>query len=644
MISLVRIAVVLSAVLGAVSAQRPTVVRVVGPDGKPQVGARVYFMRSPLPNKSPTEAVERLEFVTDSRGRVRAEVPPGGVWSVWAASDDGKKRFASRIQVGVALGRPMRLNLEPYQVPFVRLMNLGAWRAEGEMQKVVGKLSMGFVTETKPSTLFVVPIGDEDKPVVRVPDLPHSNYFPTLVDGNGGFLDMVYFSPEFHENNPQAESVYERKYPLKRVTLSRPIIARATLTGRDDEPLVGAKVIIRSQTSSYPIYHENVRVSDEDGLVTFIVPSRPNWKPYEIELLVHAPGHEPLLYSVPKRLLTANKKPAIDVDIRVRPGRALDWKLTGLGPEDKVFLFTQARGKTSDERTQQAADRLMPVAVADGGNLALPAPAMNGKSLVGRFELYVVRGGQQICVQRSYPHTRLPQQWSLDMASLPMLNLTVTAAGERSVKGGRIAIVPRIKNGARPARVVGVRQIQGQTGPWVAGNPDELAVIEDSLDQSGACKRALLPGRYLVFVRHEKLGDVFEELEIKPGDKNIEKSLTLRPLWTVRGRVVDSTGEPVAGNRIESTPNSVVNEAGSIQFLLWRYIDAPLTRGGRFVPAARVVVHQRAQRLLDAQRRGHVSVREPARQRDEQRVPRAQAADELVRRKKGARHNFDGPR
>lgn len=560
-------------------AQRPTVVRVVGPGGKPLAGARVYFMRSPMPNKAPTQCVERLRFVTDVRGRVRADVPFGGVWSAWGAWDDGKRRFASPLQTGVTLGRPMRLNLEPFEVPFVRLLNLGPWRG-GEIAKVVGEPAIAFVSETKPSTVFTLLIPAGEKPVVRVPDLPIANYFPTLVDDSGGFLDMVYFSPVFHVNNPQAELVYERNYPLKQVTLSEPKLAHLTVTGSNGDPLAGARLVIRSQTSSYPLFHENVRVSDKAGRISFIVPYRPKWKPYELEPVLYAPGCEPLLFSVPAAQLKATKD-ALSLQRQMLPSRLqLDWKLTGLLAHDKVFLYAQARSKATIGRPPVVADRLMPVTVAEDGGLALPAPRVDlaAGTLAGRYELYVVRHGRQICVFRGYPSAKLPAKWSLDVSTLPTLDLKVTTAAKHSVNGGRVAIVPRFESGSRPRRVAGLPGVQVQVSDVGPGSPDQVSVIEDSLDHEGSCKRLLLPGRYLLFVRHDKLGDVFEEVDIPSGKKLVTHTLILHPFWVIRGRVVDSDNDPVEGNPIESTPSSVVKSAQSVQFLLWRFMDAPRAR------------------------------------------------------------------
>ena len=93
------------------------------------------------------------------------------------------------------------------------------------------------------------------------------------------------------------------------------------------------------------------------------------------------------------------------------------------------------------------------------------------------------------------------------------------------------------------------------TGVKLAGGPSAAGTNEDVKPEAEFDVVTLGPGEdRMVLVRHEerKLGQV---VHVKEGDdKDGPVTVTLEPLATITGRVVDADGNPVSGATIRTDP------------------------------------------------------------------------------------------
>lgn len=519
--------------------ERPTLVRVVDQSGKSLAGARVFFVHAPFPEKAPLYGSERLEYRTGERGRVRVRLSKDRAWSVWSVWDDPSAkakgaRLASAL-TRVSPGRPQRLRLEPFPVPNARLIGLEAWR------KLLGeRLGLAFVSLSEPATMFRVPLPDaaegEDGPVVRVAPLPLGNFFPALVDGSGGFLDSVYFSPAFHEGDADVEPLYERDYPLKRVELGKPVLLACRVVDSTGEAVAAARIFVRPDTRRSPLQLERVLQSDAEGGFELLAALKERQRTrYPLQISILAPGYRPLHATVSFEQLQKSQKQVF----RLARGQELDWRLANASTEDRKNIYLQAQldGVYSFVR-------LFPIECTAEGKLLLPSPS----AAPGRvFELYLVRGALQVPVLA--PGHGVPETATIDLDVLVPVELELSTLSGRPAPGGTVRI-------RRNAPIIGDKTVKADRGTQVVQGVSAAGFWSSelgyTLDRSGRARILLMPGEYSVLAEHDKLGDGHRRFAVAK-DGKLQVSIQLRPYWILRGHVLGPDESPLAGVQVNAS-------------------------------------------------------------------------------------------
>jgi hypothetical protein len=502
-----------TAVAERATAERTTLVRAVNAAGEPLSGAKVVFCSVPLAG-SPMVKSQRLDLVTDAEGKVRASLDDTVVWSAWAVHDGEKTRLASDVVHPVACGRPLRLVLQSFPVPHVRVRGLGPWR-----KRFGDQLELAFASAAAPSVVFRVPLPAGEDPALPLPALPRGNYFPCLVLPDGGLLDARYFSPHFlDESESPPEELYERAYPLKRVILADPVPTRWTIVDPDGKPVAGARVVVRAEYSE--LLAERRLTADAKGEVEIVLPHREEgqrgW--FTLRVLVLAPGFVPSV-----RTLVQPLPADTAVTVKLVPGPALDWKLAGaLPPEASLLLFTRFLGDAGQGvpgSSGEFVDHWVRIEVGAEGRLELPAAAeAPAGSTPTPFDLWLVDGKAATLLARGSP-----------------------PAAARGVDPGQLVAV------TVQARVAGDRAVQGGT-VYLCRREGEVAVdgVGYGLDRQGTARLRLPPGRHALLAVHESRGSALLAVDVPAGEA-CERTIVLQPYTSIAVEVRDGAGTPVAG-------------------------------------------------------------------------------------------------
>lgn len=163
-------------------------------------------------------------------------------------------------------------------------------------------------------------------------------------------------------------------------------------------------------------------------------------------------------------------------------------------------------------------------------------------------------------------YTSGPLEIALDV--LPVLNVQLLDATGGPARDVDLLFLSRKDGGAR------------KCSPWTA---------RATTDSAGRVSMRLEPGKWLVFARNT-LEVAYVNVDLKSDD---EQQLRMQPMQTMRGRVVDEEGKPVAGARLEM--RSIEWRAGTTDqrdpglssicsHLAWNWIDSVRTdEDGAFV-------------------------------------------------------------
>ena len=512
---------------------RPTLVRVIGPDGAPAAHARVLLCSVPLPDYPLVGTVLR-RALTDAKGKASVRVGGGRQWSVWAVHDVDGKRFASPLQPLLQPGRPIRLELAPFPVSCVRIQRLAAWRKQTE------SLALEFVSEASPFPRLPTALPDGDEPVVSVPDLPLGNYHPVLVD-KAGFLDARYFSPAFHEGEADVEQLYEREVPLKRVVLGEPTATRWKLTGPDGKAVADASVFVRPNGHG-TLMVERRLTSDAEGGFELLLPWRGKgnrgW--YRIDLLIVAPGFAPAMY-----LLPAYDRKKVEFEVRLRSAVTREVQVQNTPPGCSWLYKTMFFGPLQQNRVTV----FTPLAVDARDRLRLPGVSQGGA------ELYLLDDTGAIPAPFDPHHNQ-----TIDAAERIPVALRVVDARGRAVRGGDVQL----------CRVVDGRAASS---------------VPHAIGPNGVCALGMWPGACLVYVVHPLRGDALAAVTVAKGSPPLE--FRLAPFVTLDGSVVklNEDGEEMPA---PSLPVEFVPQLDKVTTpLYWRWysrVFGPVVTGadGRF--------------------------------------------------------------
>ncbi|GEM_PF-6001849 len=505
---------------GRAPRELPALVKVLDHEGRAVAGARVLFVSSRLPEALPRISVERREVQSDARGRVRVRLPAGRSWYVFAVHDEGRLRFASR-QVPIAPGRPRKLILEPFPVPYLSVVGLEKWR------KIFGKrLRFAWVTSESPSSIFTVELPEEKVPVLRHPPLPFGNFFPALIDDRGGLLDFVYFSPAFHEGDPQVEPLYDRDYPLKKVILAEPVRVEGRVQGTEGAKAAGARLFWRPEYSVMRLGREIPLRAD--GSFTAWLPYRDGGERahYTSRLLAIAPDrivrHRTLAELLAKR--DGKRKGGIEAVLELPPGRGMEWSVQGdggNGPPEGILWWRL--WSSNPKEPKRKVFLWVDLPLEGPGRIPIPDCLGPHEGILG----FLMQGGETIPISMG-TRKLLPQKWTFDLKSLREVEIEVSGNG-RPVPGGKIRVFPKL-----------------------IGMPPP--VIEPSLDRKGRCGIRLFPGTYGMIAWNDRYGVKGGEFQVGLGDGPLRWKVELEPFLSLHGRLIDEDGNGVKGRVVYANP------------------------------------------------------------------------------------------
>ena len=498
--------------------RKATLVRVVDDKNKALPNGTVVF-HSRLLARAPQFGAITKTFRSDARGRARCELDWRRVWSAWAVHDrkDGT-RLASRVHA-VSLGRPLRLQLSSYAVPNVRLAGeIDAWR------RFAPKLRVAFVLAEHPSATFVVDIPQprgERRPALRLPPLPIANYYPCLVDKDGGVLDSRYYSPAFATDDPP-EELYERDVPLKRIVFAAPKLFALRVTDSKGTALPGAEVSLRPEYASSQdrLTVERRFRCDAEGRVAVPLANRKagfrGWQ--TLRIVVTAPGFA-------ARWLRLDAPPKDwKQTIRLVVGQKLSWKIRGFDPKRGDRLF--ANVGVGYGQGAWSTHELLPIGVSDDGSIELPGRLKTVPGPKRDERLLLVREGRVVPLAFEFS----PPSKTIDLTKLRYVDFVAVTAQGRPVRGGRVIVCRRTHEGL-------------------------TETAEHAIAADGRCRFATLEAKPQVYVRNELRGDQLVSLESGAAKPHLVR---LTPLRVLRVRILDSDGKAIAGATASFSPSGLV--------------------------------------------------------------------------------------
>jgi hypothetical protein len=546
-LSTLSVLLLLLTLAGGVSAQRralPTIVRVLQPGGGVAVGAEVLAVSSPEP-----EAAARRPFViqrakTDARGAVRIELEDGQHWAVWAVLDKERERYATPIDETVTPGRGTLLRLEPFAVPFVRLVGVDAWR-----DVVEGELGLRFTVQGRFGVHLPAKLPEGNDPVVRVPALPLGNYFPTLIDSRGRALDFTYFSPAFHEGDAGVEPLYEREYPLKRAVLGKPVLHEYVVRGRNPDDDSGAELpvpgaLVRVEFS-LPVGVWSDYQADAQGRVRIPLAFRAEAARarYTVEAQVLAQGRWPRSQS-----LEVRPEPAQRAEVLISPWHGTPFELPleplreRYGADARFYVASHWRhGRSNFGPTGRLELPLR-------GDDKLLLPSLPDDS--AHFDLYVATRSRLEPLFIGRPSGFIQAEGKLPWG-LTALDVQVRREG-----GGR-ALATQL-HAIAEANVGGLQASR------------EIPV---SCDRRGHARLQLPAGKWLIYARSRRDGDGLARIEIgaKEGERGGQAEplkLELQSFRNIQGVVVDADDKPVAGAEVSAQVQTLREEDPRLRRLL----------------------------------------------------------------------------
>jgi len=496
---------------------RPTYVRVVDAKGKPLEGARVYFLSTVRQGFAWYFPSELRRVVAGKRGLVKVLLPRERRWVAWAVADRGKQRLACEVKGEVEPGRAFRLKLKSFGVPFVRFMQLAPWR------KKIGEghaLRLRFTSDGTHSYSFDQELPDEEDPIVRVPDLPYGNYFPSLIDEQGSLLDSVYFSPEFHEGDAQVEPLYDRKYPYKRVMLGKPYVFRGRVVDGDGKALEGAR-----------IYLENSLLVRTRGFTATDAQGR-----FRILTAVRA-AQERAFYSVSCRVLAAHRHPhSFTLQVLKRP-------------EDREELIKLPRYpyKTwwleDNPKTRKKGDRYF-----------LTALWRNKRENWGNTLFYEVRCSAEGELQLPSP-SKGSNQYDLWRLREGRLEPLLFSAFNRAMQGGRIDLAAgsSVRFSLNKEKRGFARVCHLSIFPKIGGALFATRRLQRTFSAMEKVAMTLPAGDYAAYAECKGAGDAFAEFRVGAGAAT-EQILALRSFHRVVGVLLDPDEKAVAGATVSLYP------------------------------------------------------------------------------------------
>ncbi|MCB9880713.1 MAG: hypothetical protein H6832_19040 [Planctomycetes bacterium] len=555
---LLRVAVIL---LGAASTttasttlaqERSTRIRVVDfAEAKPVAGATVHAVTSPFPHLIGNFELERAEATTDERGSARLELDPSRIWTIWATKRDGAtERFASLPSVGHVVGRPLRLELEPFPVDCIVLENLDAWRklldgdkrltaritgdrpdnwlgylrnSQSEFRApVIGPIPAGFVAPE-----FVVALDDTASSSFVLPPLPLGFFFVELQRANGDVLDVRWIMHLLRAANRNAPG-YDFDARKKTLFFSGMQKVEVRATTQQGEPVRGLRI-----AQSYPVVRSpRVRYFETgaDGTATAFVPSINQGSASDVQLQVF----DPRFSNRQVRSIASGTFSLI-----VGPPAMRRATIEGLAKGDALY-YTEA-------------GRAVRVSPDTAGSVHLPAAGSRAS-----WSLLAVVDDRGVVLADDA--SALNGDFQIDVASYRDVEVTVRGRGGNPVTGGFVEVLAESEG-------------------------DPPIGLRSAIDAQGIARIRVRPGTYHVLGWNERRGDGMCRIvvpESPPPGRIQNTALELDAFRVIRGRVLRAT-QPLPGGFVDATTVAPTDESlPSIRLASFSSRTARIDEQGRF--------------------------------------------------------------
>ncbi|MCA8969536.1 MAG: hypothetical protein KDC95_07125 [Planctomycetes bacterium] len=529
-----------------------TRVRVVDrASSEPIAGSTVHAVTSPFPQLIGDFELERAEATTDERGSARLELDPSRIWTIWATKRDGAtERFASLPSVGHVVGRPLRLELEPFPVDRIVLENLDAWRTllDGDKRltaritgdrpdnwlgylrnsqsefraPVIGPIPGGFVAPE-----FVVALDDTASSSFVLPPLPLGFFFVELQRANGDILDVRWIMHLLRAANRNAPG-YDFDARKKTLFFSGMQKVEVRATTQKGEPILGLRL-----AQSYPVVRSRrVRYFETNakGTANAFVPSNNQGNSSDAQVQVFDP-----------RFSNRQVRNIASGTLSLVVGQPAMRRATiqGLVKDDALYYAE--------------AGRAVRVTPDKGGSVSLPAAGRRAS-----WSLLAVLDGNGVVLadDASAPIGDV----RIDVASCRDVEVTVRGRGGSPVTGGFVEVLAE-SDGDPP---IGLRA---------------------AIDAQGVARFRVRPGTYHVLAWNERRGDGLCRIvvpESAPEGRNPSASLELDAFRVIRGSVQRAT-KPLAGGFVDATTVAPTDESlPSIRLSAFSSRTARIDEQGRF--------------------------------------------------------------
>ncbi|MEZ5654248.1 MAG: hypothetical protein R3E87_27245 [Burkholderiaceae bacterium] len=502
----------------AAQVQKPCFVHVVDGDGHALAGAEVTLLWQPYQGMPGVEHVVRL--TTDERGRCQPRLAVGQLYTAWAigpAREHGS-RWVSEPTGRAAAGGVLELRADH------------AWRARRVVVSQSGEGSADDGGEFVHLAFPLAGLAEELKVVegaVELPPAPWSRSWVARRAANGTMLQACAVEPWVQE--PQGSFRAPGTVTLQVVDAGGEAIEQVSVSSQLRLAAQPADCVLGSRGHAW--FRELV----VGGGAELLVPDFHTGEPLSPWLVVTAPGHRERWVSVPR----SGGSAAEPLRVELAAPRELQVRVVGLHDGEQVAAQLVLAVNASSPGANYTITNALPFSAHDGV-LTLPLPAnvlhwqlfarllpSEGAGRVRTLVLPEVRGE--------------PQDADVDVAELRAVALTVRGADGSLAAAAEVAVFEveqRASLGYGDERVYAVTDVAGRA---------------DLLLGKGMYGIYATDGRahVLHFVDPEELGgDVELQLETIP---------------TVRCRVVDEQGQPVAGARFEPHQSRMSGFSGALR-------------------------------------------------------------------------------
>ncbi len=555
------IAIVLPFASLAAQDRRPLLGTVVDGDGKPLAGATVCFGYVPFGGED-LPPHDQGTTTTDARGRFKADVLPCASYSLWAVGPEADAGRATSAIVHAAAGALVELRATARRTNWrLTIEGLDAWQEAGPFT-----IRLFADTVLLPGAPLAVAA---DGTVELPPLLPAIANFD-LCDQAGEVLATL---PVPTKEGGKAKllppqtvpmRVFDNKgQPLAGATIEQHI-SRGWHQGSDFGPYRAGRVVRR-----------RLGATDADGKLVVRVPSAKD--PFrssgyrQLYFLAKKPGHSASLSGFTDQLFLDGKQVAdkdrTELSFHLQAALPLTARFTSAGGRglagQPVAVRSNFRIEEATNGGWQGQEATWLATTDADGRVTIADLPLN----VGELSVVLLAPTADLGVpeplRRSAPplplapmrfSSRPDQEIMVDLSSYRTVQLRCCAADKSPARGATVLVLPELP--------------QIECDAWT---------MQATPDPAGRLSLPLPPGTWIVFMRDAE-NMACERLVV---ERDLEATLILAPMPTMRGRVVDKDGKPLGGAALDLVSMSVMGMGASRSpaeaignHLNWRWLDA----------------------------------------------------------------------